>query len=221
MATNRQAVGEQIKSIWKEVFGEVEMSKPNISKSPSSHSTVPVSVTESSIGKQKSTILEEEDDPTLEQQFNLLIETIRTIRNLRADSEIKPGIKVPAILQSENPRELQILAAGQSYIKDLAKVEKLTITPVLDGDLRNTRAGVVGTTQVLISLDGVVDVEALREKLQKELSKIEAEIQSLSSRLSNPGFVNKAPAEVIQGARDALAEAQKQAEILRDRLSHL
>lgn len=212
-AANRQQVGEKIKLTWKEVVGEPEMSKPQISKRRSS----PVS----SISKQTAVTLDEQTAPSLEEQFDLLIETIRTIRNLRAEAEIKPVVKVPAILQSENPRELQILTAGQSYIKDLAKVEKLTITPVLDRQIGKTRAGVVGTTQVLISLDGVVDVEALRAKLQKELSKIEADIQSLSSRLNNPGFVNKAPSDVVQGARDALAESQKQAEILRDRLNNL
>jgi valyl-tRNA synthetase len=79
-------------------------------------------------------------------------------------------------------------------------------------------AGVVGTVQVLIPLAGVVDVEALRAKLEKDLSKVEAEAQSLSQRLSNANFVDKAPVDVVQGARDALTEAEKQAEILRERL---
>ncbi|MEM6592702.1 MAG: valine--tRNA ligase, partial [Cyanobacteria bacterium P01_C01_bin.73] len=82
-------------------------------------------------------------------------------------------------------------------------------------------AGVIGTVQVLIPLTGVVDVDALRAKVEKDLGKVEGEIKSLSGRLSNSGFVDKAPAQVVQGARDALAEAQKQAEILRDRLKML
>ncbi|PSB13290.1 hypothetical protein C7B76_20400, partial [filamentous cyanobacterium CCP2] len=79
----------------------------------------------------------------------------------------------------------------------------------------------VGTVQVLIPLAGVVDIEALRAKLQKDLSKVEAEVQSLSQRLSNANFVDKAPADVVQGARDALAEAEKQAELLKERLVRL
>jgi valyl-tRNA synthetase len=79
-------------------------------------------------------------------------------------------------------------------------------------------AGVVGTVQVLIPLAGVVDIEAMRSKLQRDLNKVEAEITSLSQRLGNSKFVDKAPADVVQGARDALTEAEKQAEILRDRL---
>jgi valyl-tRNA synthetase len=82
-------------------------------------------------------------------------------------------------------------------------------------------AGIVGTIQVLIPLAGMVDVDALRAKLTKDLTKAEAEIQSLSSRLSNPTFVEKAPAEVVQSTRDTLAEAETQAALLRDRLARL
>jgi len=160
-------------------------------------------------------------DLDLEQQFELLIGTIRTIRNLRAEADIKPGVKVTVFLQSESDRERQILTSGQSYIQDLAKVDSLTITPALEREIDPAIAGVIGTIQALIPLAGVVDVAALRAKIQKDLSKVEAEIKSLSSRLNNPNFVNKAPAEVVKGAQDALAEAEKQAEILRERLRRL
>ncbi|MGV0023554.1 valine--tRNA ligase [Phormidesmis priestleyi] len=272
-------------------------------------------------------------DDSLEQQFDLLIGTIRTIRNLRAEADIKPGAKIDAFLQTESQSEEQILIAGQSYIQDLAKVKMLTVNqpyvptqavwvadseetivtsvsaffkthqrflstigfilftlitlkllggvvegihqiPLLptftelvgigysiwftrknllspshrqqlrhqiqrlktevvgesldasevtevaslaDGD-EHTIVGVVGTVKVSIPLAGLVDLVAMRAKTEKDLHKVEAEIHSLSARLSNPKFVDKAPADVVQVARDALAEAEKQAEILRSKL---
>ncbi|MBE9062893.1 valine--tRNA ligase [cf. Phormidesmis sp. LEGE 11477] len=89
------------------------------------------------------------------------------------------------------------------------------------GDQRKMFAGVTGTVQVLIPLTGVVDVDALRAKLEKDLAKAEGEMKSLNGRLGNQGFVNQAPAEVVQGARDALAEAEKQATLVRERLAML
>jgi valyl-tRNA synthetase len=161
-------------------------------------------------------------NPELEQRFDLLIGTIRTLRNLRAEGDIKPAAKITAILQSESAQERQILTTGESYICDLAKVENLTIVETLDSTAQEqTIMGVTGTVQVLVSLAGVVDVIALRTKLGKDLSKVEAEIQAVTGRLSNAKFVDKAPPEVVQAARDTLAEAQKQAEILRDRLNQL
>jgi valyl-tRNA synthetase len=159
--------------------------------------------------------------PDLERDFELLIGTIRTIRNLRSEADIKPGVKIAAILQTESEKERQILNTGQSYITDLGKVDRLTITQTLEQEPEQTIASVIGTVQVLVPLTGVVDIAALRGKLEKKLGKIEAEIKSLQARLENPNFVGKAAPEVVQGARDALAELEKQAEILRDRLRQL
>jgi valyl-tRNA synthetase len=157
-------------------------------------------------------------DPELEQQFELLFGAIRTIRNLRAEAGIKPGVKVQAFLQSESDRERQILTSSQPYIQDLAKIESLTITPAFEQAIEPAIAGVVGTVQVLIPLAGVIDVAALKAQLEKRLAKAQAEVKSLSGRLSNSNFVDKAPPEVVQGVRDTLAEAEKQVEILQARL---
>ena len=66
-----------------------------------------------------------------------------------------------------------------------------------------------------------MDVDALRTKMEKDLGKIEAEATALAGRLGNAKFVDKAPADVVQGARDRLRELQVQAEILKNRLSRL
>ena len=160
-------------------------------------------------------------NPELEEKFELLFGTIRTIRNLRAEAVIKPGLKIPVILQTESDREIKILKSGTTYIQDLAKVGELSIVNNLAEEPGQVFAGVFGTVQVLIPLTGFVDVKTLRSKLEKNLAKVEADIKSLTGRLNNTGFVNKAPAEVIQGAKDSLTEAEKQAEIISDRLELL
>ena len=285
-------------------------------------------------------------DSELEEQFDLLIATIRNIRNLRAEADVKPGAKITANLASDSEKERAILVVGQDYIKELAKVETLTINipqestelgeetevnaqtnnaqtnvgnnfenilkngEILSGPYwdnfraiaiilgllvilkvaffvgntllmvpifgslfeavglfyvvwfvmrhfvtwksrqeflakyfpapakapeteftksteprvsvkENSIAGVVGTVQILIPLTGVVDVEVLRAKLEKSLGKVQAEIDALTGRLNNANFVDKAPPAVVQTARDALAEAEKQAQILTERLADL
>ncbi len=160
-------------------------------------------------------------NPELEQQFDLLMGTIRTIRNLRAEADIKPGAKVQIILQSDSEVERQILDAGQPYINNLAKVEQLTITPTLDQEPAQNIASVYGTVQVVLPLTGVVDIAAFRKKLEKKLAKVENDIKVLSGKLNNPNFVDRAAPEVVQAAKDNLAEVEKQAEILRSRISQL
>jgi valyl-tRNA synthetase len=160
-------------------------------------------------------------NPDLETSFELLFDVIGTIRNLRAESVIKPGEKIKVILQTQSDREAEILQSTQDYIQDIAKVGELIIVSSLTEDPGQVIAGVTGTVQILIPLTGLVDVAALEAKLQKKLDKVLQDIKSLTGRLSNPGFVNKAPAEVIEGANNDLAEAKKQAEILQERLDRL
>ncbi|HIK37500.1 MAG TPA: valine--tRNA ligase [Geminocystis sp. M7585_C2015_104] len=161
-------------------------------------------------------------DEDLESEFQLLFETIRVIRNLRAEAEIKPAVKVNVILQSENPREREILQKTHLFIRDLAKVENIRIVSRLEEeDTAKTIASVVGTIQVLIPLQGVIDVEKFTAKLEKKLAKIESEINSLQGRLNNPNFTEKAPTLVVETTRHALEESQKQREILRKRLQLL
>jgi valyl-tRNA synthetase len=158
----------------------------------------------------------------IEAQFELIIDTIRTIRNLRQEANIKPGLPIAVTLQSESDRERLALTNGQDYIKDLAKVSDLTITEaVVEGDLKQTMVGVTGTVQVLIPLAGVIDIDALRAKLEKDLAKAQKDVESFKGRLQNKKFVDQAPPEVVQGARETLAEAEKQVEILCDRLARL
>ncbi len=161
-------------------------------------------------------------DPQLEQDFEQLIGVIRTLRNLRAEADIKPATKICAVLQSDNPHERQILSAGQTYIRDLAKVEDLQVVAEQDVEaLGQTIVGVSGTIQVIVPLSGVVDVAALRTKLDRAIAKLDAEIQGLKTRLSNPNFVDRASADVVQAARDALTEAEKQQQILQERRDQL
>jgi len=221
----------------------------------------PASIAQQKYPQSESQLLQ----PHLEKEFELLIGVIRTIRNLRADAEIKPGLRIPVILQTPNSPEF--LQGSQEYIQNLARVSDLQINPqnnlersptplrwqllpaiplllvglagiillaVINAILRpgyrpgkrrpkpvQFLSGVVGTVQVLIPIAGVVDLEALRAKLAKNLEKVEAEAASLAKRLENPSFVDKAKPEVVSTARSALAEANQQAEMLRNRLQQL
>ncbi|MFM8306376.1 MAG: valine--tRNA ligase, partial [Microcystis aeruginosa] len=156
-------------------------------------------------------------DLDLENTFELLIESIRVLRNLRAEAGIKPGATITAILQTENSQELAILQRGQVYLKDLAKIENLILTDKITEEVNQAIAGVVATVEILIPLSGLVDISVLAGKLAKNLAKVEGEIKSLSDRLNKPSFVEKAPEALIQKTKQALAESEKQAQILQER----
>ena len=82
-------------------------------------------------------------------------------------------------------------------------------------------AGVCGELQVLLPLEGLVDLDALRGRLEKDLAKAEKEIAGLAGRLANPNFAGKAPPAVVAECQANLAEAEAQAELARKRLADL
>ena len=127
----------------------------------------------------------------------------------------------PADSSTDASPSLSPTSPGVTPADIIKTVAQAQAAPVSSADQRKMFAGVTGTVQVLIPLTGVVDVDALRAKLEKDLGKAEGEMKSLGGRLNNQGFVSQAPAEVVQGARDALAEAEKQAELIRERLAML
>jgi valyl-tRNA synthetase len=157
-------------------------------------------------------------NPELDREFELLIGVIRTIRNLRAEADIKPATKIKAIVQSDLNLEREILARGQTYISDLAKVEEITIVDHLAEEPTKSIASVFATVQIILPLTGVVDLEAFKAKIQKKIDKIDKEIESIQGRLNNPKFIERATPEVVQQTKDLLVEAEKQKEILQERI---
>jgi valyl-tRNA synthetase len=160
-------------------------------------------------------------NPQLEREFGLVTQVITSLRNLRAEAGLKPHQTITALLVTEDPEEQRILTAAQAYIRELAKVESLEIAGSLATEPRQVAAAVVGTVQVLVPLAGLVDVEALRAKLQKDLAKLEKEAQGIRTRLENPNFLSRANSDVVQASREQLAELEAQRQLLQARLEKL
>jgi valyl-tRNA synthetase len=157
-------------------------------------------------------------DTELDREFELLIGVTRTIRNLRAEAELKRITKVAIIIQSDSEQERQIIERGRTYLCDLAQIEELTIVDKLAEEPVRSIASVFATVQIILPLTGVVDLEAFKAKIQKKIDKIDKEIESIHGRLNNTKFIERATPEVVQQTKDSLTEAEKQKEILQARL---
>ncbi|WP_373541221.1 valine--tRNA ligase [Chamaesiphon sp.] len=161
----------------------------------------------------------------LDREFELIIGVTRTIRNLRAEADLKRVTKISIVLQSDSAIEREILERGKTYLCDLAQIEQLTIVDKLaeeqtsssDGNASPTIASVFATVQIILPLAGVVDLEAFKAKIQKKIDKIDREIASIHTRLNNTKFMERATPEVVQQTQDSLLETEKQKEILKSR----
>ena len=163
-------------------------------------------------------------DDELEASFSDLFASIRLVRNLRAVSGLKPSQSVPVRFVTAKKSLADILRKAKTEIQILTRSNDLEVLTPNEAELRpavKALAGVSGELEVLLPIEGLVDIDALRSRLEKDLFKAEQEIKGLSSRLANSNFVEKAPKDVVTDARVKLTEAEVQASLARRRLNDL
>jgi valyl-tRNA synthetase len=167
-------------------------------------------------------------DEALEAQFAELIEAIRVVRNLRAVAGLKPSQSAPVRFLTTRADLAALLDQARADIIALTRAQRVEVVAQAEAavapggsDGERCLAGVSGELQVLLPIEGLVDLEALRGRLEKDITKAEKEIKGLAGRLANPNFTGKAPPEVVAECRANLVEAEAQAELARRRLKDL
>jgi valyl-tRNA synthetase len=161
-------------------------------------------------------------DDEAEGDMALLMDLIRQIRNARAEFEVTPGKRVPAIVAGSD--KLEMLEAQRGLLTFLGKVDdaQLTLSRALDEKPRRAVALVTtGGVEAYLPLAGLVDLEQEMARLQKALAEAEGEIRRAEGMLANENFISKAPGHVVQQQRDRLAEQQERRTRLQARLQAL
>ena len=138
-----------------------------------------------------------------------VVDLVTGLRSLRSETNVPAGAKVPALLIGASKETAQRLERYQAEIDRLARLD---YSVVADAAPAGSVTFVLGEAIVAIPLAGVMDIGAEKARLSKEIGRCTKEIETVSRKLDNPGFVAKAPAEVIdeQRERRAAYEAEKQ-----------
>lgn len=152
--------------------------------------------------------------------FALIQEMVRTVRNLRAEKNVKPGRRIPAIIAAGG--QTAMLETQAAAIASLAQLDlgALQIIDRLDGKPEGHIALVVGAVEIYLPLAGLVDVNEERARLEKDLAGTEAQIQRLESLLGS-SFAENAPSNVVQKEREKLAGYKETASRLKAQLAAL
>jgi len=159
-------------------------------------------------------------DERAESQAELIQEIVVKVRNIRAEMNVDAKQTVPVRVATEDREITQVLSDARDYIFKLAQVSQLEIVPKLSGDKLAAQA-VAGGLALEVPLAGLIDVEAERGRLKKELEKAQREIDGLERKLSNASFVDRAPKEVVEENRRRLADYRDQAAKLSEGLKRL
>ncbi|WP_298737126.1 valine--tRNA ligase [uncultured Psychrobacter sp.] len=145
----------------------------------------------------------------IESDMDWLQELIASVRNIRGEMKLGNAVRLPVLLQNISDEEEQRLSRIANQFKALAKVESLTL--LKDGDeVPLSSSSMVGQLRVLVPMKGLIDPTAELKRLGKSFDKLQKQAEGISRKLSNEGFVSKAPAEVVDAEKAKLAELEGQ-----------
>ncbi|UAN52069.1 valine--tRNA ligase [Serratia sp. JSRIV002] len=135
-------------------------------------------------------------------------QAIIAVRNIRAEMNIAPSKQLEVLLRNANGDAQRRVQENQSFIERLARLSSITLLPAGEkGPVSVTK--LVDGAELLIPMAGFIDKDAEIARLSKEMGKLDGEIASIEGKLSNEGFVARAPEAVVAKERERLAACKE------------
>ncbi|HKI50860.1 MAG TPA: valine--tRNA ligase [Geothermobacteraceae bacterium] len=157
-----------------------------------------------------------EDAAKMEQ----LMDVIRAIRNIRGEMDVPPSKTVAAVFDCRSAGSEAVLRDGEGYIRTLARVADLQVGVGIEHPAQ-AATQIAGEVEIFLPLAGLVDVEEEEKRLEKEIAKVQKDVDFFKKKLSNEKFVANAPAAVLEKDRAKLAEAEDKLGVLQQGLEKI
>ncbi|MFL6235858.1 MAG: valine--tRNA ligase [Thermoanaerobaculia bacterium] len=154
------------------------------------------------------------EDDAVEAGMDALIQVVTRVRALRAEMGLAPKAKLDLHLNPAEPQVGRLLQEQAPLIQFLTRVETVAFGAAPEGARRDLVAGV----EIGVAVEKTAMSAEERGRLEKELDRLTTEIGRAEERLSNPDFLGKAPAHVVEGGRAKLAEMRERQAALRSSL---
>jgi len=161
-------------------------------------------------------------DTAVDDQMALFQSVVTAIRNIRAQYRVSPGARIPARVKTPagNPSIQAVVESVRAGIETLAKVESLEIGDAVEKE-KGSAATPIGDIEVIVPLEGVVDLDAEAKRLEREKDRIEQELSRVDKKLQNENFVARAKPEVVDREREKQTRLRSELEKLSESLSIL
>ncbi len=133
--------------------------------------------------------------PEEEKKMSVICDAIKSIRNIRTEMNVPPSRKASMFIVTDDTK---LFESGTLFYEKLAGAKDVTITNSESGIPEGSVSVIVEGAKIFIPMDELIDTEKEKERLTKEKERLEAEIDRVEKKLSNEGFVAKAPAKLIE-----------------------
>ena len=150
----------------------------------------------------------------------MVISAIRAIRNIRSELNVTASKKARLIL-SGNSDYIKILEDSKALLGRLASVADIIVSRRPEDIPANSAVAVIPNLEIFIPLDELIDIDKEIERLKKELDNLRFELDLVNKKLSNKGFVDKAPESVVKKEREKLAKYDEMYKTIEKRINNL
>ncbi len=152
-------------------------------------------------------------DEKAEAEMQAVIELISKVRNIRAEMSIKPSERLSLHVSADGDLQ-KVFADNKARILKIARASNLILSETLNAPKASAKAALSRGAELAIPLEGLIDFDKERTRLENQVAKLEIEGSRLSGQLSNEGFVKQAPAEKVVELQERLIEIESQTKAL-------
>lgn len=160
------------------------------------------------------------NDEKAAQGMNVLVELIRSVRNIRAEVDTPLSKPITLLIQTSDPAVETFLKENKNYIDRFCNPEKLEISSELEPPEAAMSAVLTGAN-VYLPLAGLINIQEELDRLAKELEKWNQEVQRVENKLANDRFVANAPEDIVQKERDKQTDYREKQQTVKDRIAQL
>ena len=163
---------------------------------------------------------DEFDNVKADEDMAFLIEIIKAVRTIRMEVNAPMSSAIDILIQLDDEKNEAILRDNMEYVENFLHPKKLEISGKINAP-KLAKTAVIAGAQIFVPLSELVDLDEEIAKMGKEEARLEAEVDRASKKLANKGFVDHAPAAVVEKEKDKLAEYESQLAGVRDRIKEL
>lgn len=170
------------------------------------------------IGAEWPKVIEAYINPEAEKQQDLVHEVIKAIRHLRSENKVEPAKSIQLVIYAKE--QTALLQESRALFQKFGRIENLKIEPNGEKPDQSAAAFVAGL-EIYLPLAGLIDVEQEKKRLTKEIAEVSKYVTSLQSKLASENFTSRAPAEVVEGEKMKLKEAEEREKQLKNQLGEM
>ncbi|MED4453319.1 valine--tRNA ligase [Metabacillus fastidiosus] len=153
-------------------------------------------------------------------EMKLLVEVIRSVRNIRAEVNTPMSKQIQMQIKAKNEEVLTQLESNRAYVERFCNTSELVISTEVAHDEKSMTAVVTGA-ELILPLEGLINIEEEIKRLEKEKEKLDKEVERVQKKLGNEGFLKKAPESVIEEEKAKERDYVEKREIVLSRIQEL